>query len=207
MQWWSDFVEWFWSFEAQRLLTTVIFPFLAVLVAGLVGAGIGRASTKRLVHQRDRETRASAVSALVTAGTHAATWHSQSAAAKDHSQQLAAAADIQVRLMPIPGAAMAADWAAHELAEMRTNSVSFSFQADQSLHEYRERLVEWVNHPRRAKRLFSLDLERWRYETDATDPVLLEQQRWAEERATTAHAPDLAPASVSPSTAPNDVVR
>ena len=182
MQWWNSFVEWFWSTDGQRLVTSTILPFLAVLIAGLVAAAIGRSATKRLVVQRDRETRAAAVAALVTSASHAATWHSQSAAAKDHSQQLAAAADIQVRLLPISGAAMAADWAAHELADMRVNSVSFSFQAEQSLREYRERLVEWVAHPRRAKKLFGLDLERWSYETDAVDPVIADQQRWAAEQ-------------------------
>lgn len=182
MQWWNDFVEWFWSTDGQQLVTGTLLPFFAVLVAGFLGAAIGRSATKRLVLQRDRETRAAAVAALVTSATHAATWHSQSAAAKDHSQQLAAAADIQVRLLPVSGAAMAADWAAHELAEMRVNSVSFSFQAEQSLREYRERLVEWVAHPRRAKKLFGLDLERWKYETGAVDPVIADQQRWAAEQ-------------------------
>ncbi len=182
MQWWNSFVDWFWSADGQQFVTGTVLPFFAVLVAGFMGAAIGRSATRRLVVQRDRETRAAAVAALVTSATHAATWHSQSAAAKDHSQQLAAAADIQVRLLPISGAAMAADWAAHELADMRVNSVSFSFQAEQSLREYRERLVEWVAHPRRAKKLFGLDLERWKYETESVDPIVADQQRWAAEQ-------------------------
>lgn len=183
MEWWNDIVDWFGSTEGRRVVVDVILPIAAVLLAGLVGALIGRGATKRLVAQRDRETRASAVAALVTAATHATTWHSQSAAAREHSQQLATSADIAVRLAPVRGATLAADWAAHELAALRTNSVSFSFAADETLREFRERLVDWVRHPRRAKRLFADDLERWRYDGEPTDPVLLEQQRWAQDRA------------------------
>jgi len=189
MSWWNDLIDWMASAEGRQLLLTIGVPFVAVLLAALIGAGVARSATRRLVEQRDRESRANAVAALVTAGTHAATWHSQSAAQKEHSQQLAAAADIAVRLMPVKGAGMAADWAEHQLAEMRTGSVSFSFQAEQSLHEYRDRLLEWVDHPRRAKRLFALDLERWRYETAAPDPVYAEQSAWAQEHLVPAAAP------------------
>ena len=35
--------------------------------------------------------------------------------------------------------------------------------------EYVDRLAEWLHHPRRAKKLFAADLERWRYETPAAD--------------------------------------
>jgi hypothetical protein len=148
----------------------------------VIAALIGRGATRRLVLQRDREARANAVAALVTAGQNAARWQSQSPAAREHAEQLAAEADIAVRLLPLPGATLAADWAAHELAAMRTNSVSFSFSADQSLAEYRDRLVQWLHRPARARKLFAPDLERWSFEGQAVDPVVLDQQRWAEEQ-------------------------
>ena len=65
---------------------------------------------------------------------------------------------------------------------MRTNSVSYSYQAEQTLDEYRDRLVEWLHKPSRAKKLFAADLDRWDYSDSAADPVVLEQQRWAEEQ-------------------------
>lgn len=196
MSWWNDIVEWIASPEGQSVLVTVGIPFTAVLLAALIGAGVARSATKRLIAQRDRETRANAVAALVMAGAHAATWSSQSGGAKEHSEQLAAAADIAVRLMPVHAAGMAADWAAHQLADMRTNSVSFSFQAEQSLREYRDRLLQWVDHPRRAKKLFSLDLERWSYASAAPDPVYADQTAWMQEHqgAPTAPAQPLIPA-------------
>lgn len=184
MQWWNDLVDWLNSDDGSRIVTGVILPFVAILVAGLIGAGVGRGSTKRLVDQRAHETRANAVAALVSAGQSAARWESLSPAAKQHSETLSSAADISVRLLPIAGANLAADWAEHQLHEMRTNSVSYSFQADQTLGEFRDRLVRWLHKPGKAKKLFGDDLDRWKYDNGQADPVLLEQQRWAEEQFT-----------------------
>lgn len=187
MQWWNDFVNWLQTDAGRAVLTGAVFPFLAILVAGLIGAAVGRGSTRRLVAQRDHETRAAAVAALVTVGKSASTWHSLSPQAKEHSENLAAAADIQVRLLPIAGAALAADWADHQLDDMRTNSVNYTFQADQTLSEYRDQLVRWLHKPRQAKKLFADDLDRWRYDTSQPDPVAVEQQKWAEEQFTAAN--------------------
>jgi hypothetical protein len=183
MQWFNDFLAWLDSYPGQRLLSGVILPFVAILLAGIIGALIGRGATRRLVAQRDHETRVAAVTALVTAGQQAAKWGSLTASGKEHAEELAARADITVRLLPLPGTELVADWAAHQVAAMRTNSVSYSFQADQTVGEYVDRLAEWLHHPRRAKKLFSADLERWRYETPSESTgVLVEQQRWADQQ-------------------------
>jgi hypothetical protein len=195
MQWWNDFLDWVNSDDGWAIITGAVLPFIAILVAGLVGALIGRGTTGRIVRQRDHESRSSAVAALVTAGKSAAHWHSLSPAAKEHSETLASAADIAVRLLPISGADLAADWAEHQLAEMRGNSVNYSFQADQTLFEYRDRLVRWLHKPGKAKKLFADDLDRWRYDNSQPDPVAIEQQRWAEEQflATNNEPPQHAP--------------
>ena len=206
MQWWNDFVDWFYSDNGQRILVSAVIPFVAILVAGIVGALIGRGAVKRLVAQRDHETRAAAVAALISAGQNAARWHSQSPTAREHAEHLANDADVMVRLLPIAGANYAADWASHQLADMRVNSVSFSYQADQTLAEYRERLVLWLHRPNKGRKLFAADLERWRYEEQTNDPVIVEQQRWAEEQFTAAtdqpvaHEPLVEPAPDTAST-------
>ncbi len=210
MQWWNDFVDWFYSEDGQRILVSVVIPFVAIVVAGFVAALIGRGATRRLVAQRDHETRAAAVTALISAGQNAARWHSQSPAAREHAEHLANDADVMVRLLPISGASYAADWASHQLADMRVNSVSFSYQADQTLAEYRERLVLWLHKPNKGRKLFAADLERWRYEEQGTDPVILEQQQWAEDQYTAAtdqkvpHEPLVEP-SVEAEPAPNAI--
>ncbi|GAB3404838.1 hypothetical protein GCM10027515_17400 [Schumannella luteola] len=187
MQWFNDIVDWFGTARGHDLVFGAIIPFVAIVIGAIIAALIGRGAVKRLVGQRDRETRAAAVAALIAAGQTAARWDSQAPQTREHFATLAAAADVQVRLLPLPGAALAADWAAHELTDMRTNSVSYSFQADQTLAEYRDRLIEWQNKPGRARKLFAADLDRWRYdEPQKVDPVVLQQQEWAEKQFTAA---------------------
>ena len=193
---WNDLVHWFSTTDGWRVTSGAIIPFVAIVIAGFIAAGIGRGGIRRLVAQRDHETRASAVSALISAGQNAARWHSQSPAAREHAEHLASEADVTVRLLPIAGAGLAADWSAHQLAELRTNSVSFSYQADQTLAEYRDRLVEWLHRPNRAKKLFVADLDRWGYDQGAVDPIITEQQTWAQQQ-----FPDAAPASSASSVA------
>lgn len=164
MQWWNDLVDWISSDDGWRIVSGAIIPFIAIVLAGVIGAGIGRAGIKRLVAQRDFETRVAAVAALVSAGQNAARWHSQGPDAREHAQQVATEAHVAARLLPVPGADLAADWAAHQLEAMRVNSVNFGLTSDATLAEYQNRLVEWVRHPRRAKQLFSSDLARWDYE-------------------------------------------
>jgi hypothetical protein len=197
MTWWNDLIDWIRSDTGQTVIISVIIPFVAIVVAGIIGAAIGRGATRRLVGQRDHETRASAVTALIQAGQDAAKWHSQSAAAKEHAAHLASEADVMVRLLPISGAGLAADWATHQLSEMRTNSVSYSYAADQTFAEYRDRLVLWLHKPGRAKKLFTNDLQRWKYDDAGPDPLVVQQQQWAEEQVTAVnhevpeHAPSL----------------
>lgn len=171
MQWWNDIVEWLASDDGWRILSGAIIPFVAIVLAGIIAAGIGRAGVRRLVDQRDFETRVSAVASLVTAGQNAVRWHSQGPDAREHAQQVATEAHVAVRLLPVVGADLAADWAAHQLEAMRVNSVNFSLTSDDTLAEYQNRLVEWLRHPRKAKRLFSSDLDRWDYDNIPIDEL------------------------------------
>jgi hypothetical protein len=65
MQWWNNFVDWFNSTEGWRLISGAIIPFLAIVVAGIIAAGIGRASTRRVIALSDRDARIASVSALL----------------------------------------------------------------------------------------------------------------------------------------------
>ena len=164
MQWWNDLVDWLASDDGWRIISGAIIPFVAIVLAGIIGAGIGRSGVAKLVGQRDRETRVAAVAALVTAGQNAVRWHSQGADAREHAQQVATEAHVAVRLLPVAGADLAADWADHQLEAMRVNSANFGLSSEDTLAEYQERLVAWLRKPKQAKRLFSSDLDKWDYD-------------------------------------------
>ncbi|MER3389000.1 MAG: hypothetical protein RJQ01_03110 [Microcella sp.] len=168
MTWGNDVVQWWASDDGWRVLTGAVIPALSILVAGVVAALIARGSTKRLLKHHDRDALTSAVGAFVLAGRTAAEWHDHDDAERRRVDQLISEAETRLRLLPIPGAALAANWASHQLESMKGHSSGFRFQAQQTLGDYRDALITWSQKPRTAKKLFGADLERWRYETAET---------------------------------------
>lgn len=206
MQWWNEFLTWLNSIEGRRVVTTAILPFLAILISGVVAALIARSFSKRVLAFQDREMKASAITALIGAGRKATSWSSLGGEEKQRVDNQLNEADIRVRLLPMTGASAAADWAAHELAAMKKNSANYSFQAEQTFVDYRNRLLEWQNKPKRARKLFAFDLEQWRTDEEAAAKATAEkqQQRAAKPAADTVATPavfPLVPAAIAPASA------
>jgi hypothetical protein len=198
MQWWNDFLTWLTSTEGRLVITTAVVPFVAILIAGIVAALIARAFSKRLLDHQDRELKAAAVTAIIGAGRKATSWSSLGGEEKQRMDNQLNEADIRLRLLPVNGASAAADWAAHELAGMKKNSANYSFQAEQTFVEYRNRLLEWQNKPKRARKLFAFDLEQWRFDDEAANKAAAEKQaQWAAKQAS-----DKAAAAEASSTKP-----
>jgi hypothetical protein len=180
MQWWTNFLDWLSSDNGWRIVSGAVIPFIAILGAGIIAASIGRGSAKRVIALSDREVKASAVTALISAARKAAVWNTLPIPEQQHIDHLIGDADIRLRLLPVPGTALAADWASHEIIGMKRNAVSFSFQAEQSLLVFRDRLIEWQARPGRAKRLFKNDLDSWAYDSSLSEQELVHQQQvWA----------------------------
>jgi len=179
MDWWNDLTDWTASDEGWRVLSGAIIPFVAIVVAGVIAALIGRAATKRVVALHDRESRNAAVAGVVTAARKASRWGALGHEERAYADHLAEDADVRLRLLPVSGAPLAADWVQHEIADIKRNSSTFTSQADQSLGELRDRLLEWNGKPGRAKKLFKADLERWKFDSPDPDADLIaRQQDW-----------------------------
>ncbi|MCS6550777.1 hypothetical protein NYS55_04990 [Curtobacterium flaccumfaciens pv. flaccumfaciens] len=207
MDWWNDLTDWTSSDTGWRVLSGAVIPFVAIVVAGVIAALIGRSATKRVVALQERESKNAAVAAILTAARKAAAWGSLGHDERAYADHLAEDADIRLRLLPVQGAPLAANWAQHEIADIKKNSSTFSFQADQSLAEFRDRLLDWQARPSRARKLFKADLERWKFESPDPDADLIKrQQDWnadqAEAPRTQAQAPAQAPAPAAPAERP-----
>ncbi|WP_207457213.1 hypothetical protein [Desertivibrio insolitus] len=200
MQWLNDFVDWIGSEQGAALLTTVIVPFVAIVLAGIIGGVLGRGAVKRIVRQRDADYKAGIVASLVASARRASQWSTLNGEERQYAETLAGEADIRLRLLPLAGASVAADWAAHEIAELRKHSVSYSRSSEQMVTDFRDRLVEWEFRPRRARKQFVQDLERWRFEQNDTEQELEErQQAWIHERTSAARVAAAAkPAPLAP---------
>ena len=205
MQWWNDIVDWFYSNDGQTLITSTILPFLAILFAGLLAGLIARGAVRRLMAQQDLQHKAAAVASLISAGRRASRWSSLSAQEKEHVDFQVSEAEVKVRMLPLVGADLAAEWGRHQLAEMKRNSVSYSFQAEQDLQDFENGLIAWQQKPSRARKLFAQDLAAWRYEdanpTVAADRDLKDRQiDWIADKdaPTTADAAPAAETAVLP---------
>lgn len=187
MQLLNDFLDWFNSSEGTRVVTTMVLPFVAIVIAGIIAAIVIRGSIARLLTKQEVAQRASAVEALIAVGEKGSQWSGLSGQTRDHFEAQTSVASIRVRLLPAPGAAMASAWAEYQLAEIKRNSANFSVAADQGYAEYRDRLIEWHHRPSRARKLFTQDLERFRLDSAGDDTDLIERQRrWKAEQAGTA---------------------
>jgi hypothetical protein len=178
--WWNDIVTWFSSDEGWAIVTAVILPFVAILAAGIIAGLITRSSLKRFIAHQDRLAKSAAVAALIASGRKAAEWSTLSAQEKEHVERQASEAEVRVRLLPVAGSGLAADWAAHYLASMKRNSANYGFQAEQDLADLQAGLIGWQAKPSRAKKLFAQDLAAWKY-NDAIpeDDLLVKQREWA----------------------------
>ncbi|MBD8610705.1 hypothetical protein IFT77_09430 [Frigoribacterium sp. CFBP 13729] len=187
MQWWNSFVEWASSDAGWRIVSGAVVPFVAIVLAGVVAALIGRAAMRRVVAMHDDEAKATAVAGIVSAARKAAIWSSLGPEERAYADHLAQESEVRLRLLPVSGAGTAASWAEHEIAELKRNSASFSYDSGHALDELRDRLIEWQNKPGRAKKLFKADLERWSYEEADVDKGLdARQKAWDAEQAATA---------------------
>ncbi|HWD61552.1 MAG TPA: hypothetical protein VG369_03585 [Humibacter sp.] len=183
MQWWNDFWEWLTSHDAQPVIFAGAVLLVSIIVAGLLSAWIARGAIRGLLSRAEREQKAAAVAALVDAAVEASVWNSLTPGEQVLSDRSVGQSDILVRLLPLKGAAVAADWAAHQLAELKRNSATYGYNLEPAIVEFRDRLVEWQNKPRRTRRLFLEDLERWRFErTTSEQTTLSEQDQWVAEQ-------------------------
>lgn len=204
MELWNEFVAWLTAADTRPVLFMAAVVAVAILISALIAAAVSKAAVRRLIDQRDRDLKASALAALVDASTEAAAWNSLAPHEQAIADRAAGQADIQLRLLPVKGAAVAANWAAHQLAEMKRDSATFGFELGAVRSEFRDRLLEWQARPSRTRRLFESDLERWKYEnTTAEKTLLAEQDAWTarEQRekftSTDAGEPSVTPASFS----------
>lgn len=183
MQWWNDLISWLTSSEAESTVFAAAVLFVAVVVAALLGAWIATSAVRRLVDQRDRELKTVAIAALVDAATEASVWNSLTPQEQVLADRTVGQADIQVRLLPIRGSDVAANWAAHQLHELKRASATFGYQLDPAVAEFRDRLLDWQRHPSRARKQFQNDLVRWRAQRQEPEQAALEEQdTWVAEQ-------------------------
>ena len=191
MQWLNDIQDWFLASENQNTVLTGIILFISMILALVIGALIGSSVSKRHIRSSENLAKAAVIAALIDAATEASVWNGLSPQEQIMSDRAVGQIDIRVRLMPVKGAAAAADWAAHQLSEMKRTSATFGYQLDPAVAEFRDRLLLWVNNPGRANKIFARDLERWAYASVQPEAAAVaSQDAWVAQQYTQDHQPD-----------------
>jgi len=161
------------------VIFSAVVLIVAIIVASLLASWIARGAIARLLAQHDRELKAAAIGSIVDAATEASVWNSLTPQEQVMNDRAVGMADIQIRLLPIKGSSIAADWAAHQLSELKRTSATFGYQLEPALVEFRDRLIDWQNKPSRARKIFQGDLDRWKSQNTSTEKNLLaEQDAW-----------------------------
>lgn len=185
MQWWSDFLDWASTGEGLRTIAQTALPFLAIVLAGIIAAVIGRAAIRHSLGLAEQELTRGVLAAVIGAGRQYAVWDTLTTAEQQYAAIAAAEAEVRLRMLPRVGAEAAADWALHELEELKRNSIDFGHSSEAGFAEFRDRLVEWHFRPRKARKLFLQDLERWRFErSEQNDQAADQQRKWQQEQRT-----------------------
>jgi hypothetical protein len=206
MQWWNSFVSWLTAASNQSVLFSAVVLVFALIAASVLAAWISRGAIRNLLAQRDRELKTAVIGALVDAATEASVWNSLSPQEQVMADRAVGQADIHLRLLPIKGSAVAANWAAHQLTELKRTSATFGYQLEPALLEFRDRLIEWQHKPSRARKVFLSDLDRWKVANTTSEKSLLaEQDAWAAQQHHDQHStqqPEPAPEPPSYAAAP-----
>ncbi|MFO7688966.1 MAG: hypothetical protein R6W83_00160 [Cryobacterium sp.] len=180
MQWLNSFVDWLSAASTQPVIFSALVLLLAIVLASALAAWISRGAMLGVLAQRNHESKAAAIGTLIDAATEASVWNSLSPQEQVLNDRAVGQADIQIRLLPIKGSGIAANWAANQLADLKRTSAAFGYQLEPALVEFRDRLIDWQNKPGRARKVFQADLDRWKAQNaGAAKTQVADQEAWA----------------------------
>jgi len=177
IDWWQAFVRWLNTAGAQELLTTVVLPFVAILTAGLLAVLIARASSTRLMHHRDKSEKAAAIAGLLAVCRRVTIWTSLSSAERDHLDYQITESTVRLRLLPIAGADLAAEWSQSMISTIKRNSAALIDEAERGLTDLENGLILWYRRPALAKKQFKNELPYLRNDITSLDHDLIARQK------------------------------
>lgn len=177
LEWWQALVRWLNTAGGQEFLTTVALPFVAILTAGLLAVLIARASSTRLMRHRDNSEKAAAIAGLLAVCRRVTIWTSLSSAERDHLDYQITESTVRLRLLPIAGADLAAEWSQSMVSTIKRNSAALIDEAEKGLADLENGLILWYRRPGLAKKQFKTELPYLTIESTSLDHDLVARQK------------------------------
>jgi hypothetical protein len=191
MNWLNNLQDFFVNGQNTAGILTGVFLFVSLMLALIIGGLIASSVSNRHIAVYEQEGKSAIIGALIDAATEASVWNALSPQEQVNSDRAVSQIDIRIRLLPVKGSGIAADWAAHQLAEMKRHSATFGYQLDPAVAEFRDRLLLWLHSPKKANKIFTSDLQRWSYASNIpTAPVVAAQEAWVAQQHHEAHSPN-----------------
>lgn len=155
----SDVASWIGNADNFGTVVTVASTLIALILGLIIGGIIVSNQSGSLQRTMDELAKAGVVTDVLDCTNEVVVWSQLSPASQAASDRAVTRADVRLRVLPVQGAGVIADWTAHQIAEIKRNSNGAPLQAQ--LNEFRDRLVLWMYNPKRAAKQCQRDLERW----------------------------------------------
>jgi len=159
----SDLASWLTSPDNFGTLVSAAASMVALILGLIFGGLIVSSQAGKLTRTADEHAKATVVAEVLDATNEIAVFASLPAAAQVASDRVITRVDVHLRVLPVQGAGVIADWAGHQLAELKRASAVGVTAAQTTLDGVRDRLVLWIYNPKRAAKLCQRDMERWSF--------------------------------------------
>jgi len=169
LDWWNAYLAWAATDDGHAILLTAVVPFVAILIAGLIGALAAKAGISRLVSRQDREQKAAVIASALASTRRAGSWAQLSLSEQDHLDYTIAEAFAHLRMIPAKGSDLAAEWGSLKARVVKQKSMMGPTAAEPEVRDLEDWLILWHRHPGKAAQHFRDDLETLRYA--AAQPV------------------------------------
>jgi|GEM_PF-6499817 len=181
MTWLQDLLGWLSTDAGRSALVIGALVLVAIIVVGIISGAGTRSVARRLLVRHEQAVKTAAVATVIDSAKEASVWHSLTPQEQVLSDRAVGQAVTAIRLLPVDGARVAADWAEWRLADLKRDSATFGYQLDPAIIELRDGLIDWMRKPRKASKQFAIELERMRQQraSDPLTPLVVEQANWA----------------------------
>jgi hypothetical protein len=158
----TDVATWISDPDNFGALVAIASTLVALILGLIIGGIIVSNHAGKQQRTMDEHAKSVVIADVLDCTNEVSIWGQLSPAGQAASDRAVSRADIRLRVLPVQGAGAVADWAGHQLNEMKRNSTTGA-PLQTVVDQFRDRLVLWLYNPKRAAKQCARDLERWAF--------------------------------------------
>lgn len=158
----TDVASWISDPDNFGVLVSIASTLVALILGLIIGGIVVSNHAGKQQRTMDEHAKSVVIADVLDCTNEVSVWGQLSPAGQAASDRAVARADIRLRVLPVQGAGALADWAGHQLNEIKRNSTTGA-PLQTVVDQFRDRLVLWLYNPKRAAKQCARDLERWAF--------------------------------------------